>query len=332
MPKGAAAAKHAASASECVIEGPGNWMTRDFVLFALPDASSPIAHVSRPADVPARISLLPDSSVAAVTLLSPTLELYGFVPRKQLRFVTRERVLLAGRELFVERGRIIEVSAVNGDRVTADVRSPFQQAPTTIQISCENLAYADGAAGPIRSQTVSWASLRASGPIAMFDAPGGSLLLRAEVRDPMRVLESRDGFTHVSIGDAGPWCYQGVVADVWVAASDLAAREEPADQDDACFSVLDGVDLCPGARAAKRTELWLGAAADGTSDLQHIGWLKQGTPVTLGKARDRVVEIRLNDQLITAPPTLSFFAERASITGGCVTSAQDDGCPCDEFE
>lgn len=328
-PEAAKAAAAADSAAECVIEGPGESMTGDYPLYALPDLSAPIARVVRADQVRARIALLPDREVAAVTLLSPTFELHGFGARGELQFVTRERVSLNGSALFVERARPVAVRAVNGGRVTADVPSPFQEAPASIQISCENLAYQDGTAGPIRSPTVSWAAQRSSGPIALFDEPHGSLVLRAETQEPIRVLEARDGFTHVSIGDAQPWCDQGIVADVWVASADLVAREEPADIDDACFAILDSSDRCAAASVAQRTQLWLGDPKRERSDLTHIGWLKQGAELTLrGKPRDRFEEIRLNDELITAPPGLAFFVEREAITGSCVPNLDDDGCPC----
>lgn len=328
LPLGSTAAA-AASSAECVIEGPGDSRTGDYLVHALPDLSAAIVRVARADQVRARIALLSDREVAAVTLLSPTIELSGFVARGELHFVTRERVPLSGRELFLERDRPIAVRAVNGNRVTAEVPSPFQKAPATIEISCENLAYQDGAAGPVRPPTVGWAAQRSTGAIELFDKPGGSLVLRSETDEPMRVFEAREGFTHVSIGEAMPWCYQGVVADVWVKSADLVARDEPADIDDACFAILDSSDRCPAASIGKRTELWLGDPKQESGDLTHIGWLKQGAEIMLqGKARDHLVELRLNDELITAPPGLAFFAERTAITGDCSPSVDDDGCPC----
>jgi hypothetical protein len=327
-PDAAEKAAAADGAADCVIEGPGASMTGDYLLFALPDLSAPIARVVRADQVRARITLLSDREVAAVTLLSPKLELYGFVARGELHFVTRERVSLSGSELFLERARPVTVRAVNGSRVTADVPSPFQKAPASIQISCENLAYQDGTAGPIRSPTVSWAAQRSSGPIAFFDEPRGSLVLRAETDEPMRVLEVRDGFTHVSIGDAQPWCWQGIVADAWVASGDIAPRDEPADIDDACFAILDSTDRCPVAGIAKRTELWLGDPKQESGDLTHIGWLKQGAELlSSGKPRNHFAEIRLDDEAIAAPPGLSFFVDRGAIANDYVPSAADDGCP-----
>jgi hypothetical protein len=327
-PHTATSAAPAGASDDCVIEGPGGPFTRDYLVFALPDKSSPIARVVE--QVPLRISLISESSIAAVTLSSPAVELGGFVARDDLRFVTRERVAIAGSQLFVERGRPLAVRAVKGSRVTAEVPTPFQRYPATIQISCENLAYEAGAAGPIRSPTVSWASQHTSGPIALFDAPRGSLVLRAETAEAMRVLEARDGFTHVSIGDVAPWCDQGVVADVWVASGDIAPRAEPPDIDDACFSVLDRNDRCPAARVERRTELWLGDTRDSTAAAAHVGWLKQGTEVTTGESRrDRLVEVTLDERAIAAPPKLAFFAAADAITGACLPNVDDDGCPCD---
>ncbi len=323
----AAVAVAGATSDECVIEGPGDPTAREYVVFALPDKSSPVARIVE--QTPLRMVLLSESSVAAVTLLSAAVELDGFVARDDLRFVTRERVAIAGNQLFVERGRPVAVRAVKGNRVTVEVPTPFQADPTSIQISCENLAYEAGAAGPVRSPTVSWASQRTSGPIALFDAPRGSLVLRAEADEPMRVLETRDGFTHVSIGDAAPWCYQGVVADVWVASSDIAPLAEPPDIDDACFALRDGIDRCPAARAERRTELLLGDPRDPAAGVTHIGWLRRGAEVfTSGARRDRLVEIALGERAIAAPPKLSFFAAESAITGSCLPNVDDDGCPC----
>lgn len=323
--KGAATAGSAA----CVVEGPGDSFTGEYLVHAVPELDAPILRVARAGEVRARITLDADRPVAAVTLLLPTLELSGFVARDELHFVTRERLSLDGSQLFLERGRLVTVRGVKGDHVTADVPTPFQKAPTSIQISCENLDYDAGGGGPLPSGTVGWAAQRASGPIAFFDEPRGRVVLRAETAAPMRVLETRDGFSHVTIGDAQPWCYQGVVADVWVASSELSAREPPPDIDDACFAILDSTDRCPAATIAKRTELWLGDPKQPASDLRHIGWLKQGAEVQqAGKARDHFMAITLNDDRVSAPPGLAFFADRTMITGDCPASGPDDGCPC----
>jgi hypothetical protein len=313
----------------CIIEGPGESTTGEYLVHALADRSSPIARVARAEDIPARITLVPASDVAAITLRAPTLELSGWVARSELHFVTRERVALSSNNLFVEQGRNVTVREVDGDRVTAEVPSPFQADPAIIQISCENLAYADGGGGRAPAPARSWAVQGSKGPLSLLDGPAGSLVLKSNVVGLMRVLDVRDGFSHVGIGDSGPWCDQGVVADVWVASTEIADTPELSDRDDACLSFRDQRDTCPGPRVQTRTALLLGDASDRASDLAHVGWLSERARVSLHTTRERFVEIRFDDERITAPQGRAFFAERAAISGDCAAAPDEDGCPCD---
>ncbi|NUO51713.1 MAG: hypothetical protein HOV80_22895 [Polyangiaceae bacterium] len=319
--------------ASCVVSGKGDPRSlTSFEIFASASEPDPIAVVRSPDEVPLSFEAWPSYETggrASVQLAgNGVVTMRGFVDLEQRRFQLAKRTDLAGSQVFAEPGTVVKVRGAHHGGLFVDIPTPFAD-PTKLGVAvpCDGVAYEPETLAK-RAGSSGEATMLESREAMMtfFTAPQGPAIFHANVGEgrSLSVLERRDGFAHVRLGqEPDLWLGEGtLIVDAWVRSDALVVPKPNTDRDSHC-GIPDKYDRCGDTpRLGHDTPLRLGSKGP------TIGVAEAGAYVETGERADGHVAITFTYAVIAAPPGKTFFVAEDAIVPCSESGGDADGCPC----
>ncbi|MFO0548463.1 MAG: hypothetical protein U0271_08760 [Polyangiaceae bacterium] len=313
----------------CVLTGPISRRSADLELRDADGVS--LAVVRSDARLEARVTLGGAGPALVALDVADRMHLEGALELTALHVEARDLIELEPRRVFIRPGTSLMLRSVVDGVAEIEVRSPLGPSRRA-RVSCGALALdmTRATSTPAQPLASAWVEPREA-PLSVYDRPLGRLLERGAPGAPIEAFETQNGFRHVILGRTSPSCDAGLVIDGWVSVADVREAAAPPDSDDACSTVRDLVDVCPRARVARATELFVTPAEATERELpgRRVGLVEPGVYITPSIA-GAWATVSFDDQMVTAPRGMHFIVARAAISEACRPSerATESGCPC----
>jgi hypothetical protein len=320
--------------SSCVIDVRSDFAgcALELTISSTPDASAPIATVTRRDVANIRWSHLPDSRakpIAHVDIESEGLHVEGWASLERERFELKSRVDIVPGNIWMPAGGRVFVQGIRGDRVVVTAPTGFSS-PERVEGETNCSAFGRAPASsrsivgpPFAAPTATY--------LALHNGPGGPVILEMHPsKDDLFVwLEDKAGSVHVH---GGPHLWDAILSDDpfvfdgWVASSEVRRVEKlpqsGTDRDEG-GCVLDTEDACPLTRFKKGSDLFVGREPK-----EKIGTIDGDAEIDLGEKHGDYVSVRTHNGGIKPPAGELFWARMSDVETKCTGDA-DNGCPCD---